>query len=489
MTRSNFLVSLALGIILSACSIGQTATADDSTPRQMNVLLIISDDLRTELGCYGSELAKTPCLDALAAKGVRFDRAYCQFPLCNPSRSSMLTSRRPTTLGVFGNRTWFGTENPQIVSLPKYFRQHGYDTFRAGKIFHGGIDDAKAWTRGGQDRYYGTGATAEVPLRRLNQASAEEGLGPTLTKAQRSDRWIVLNGDGEKSGDYQATDRAIAYLRDAGEQPFFLSLGLSKPHSPLEAPQQFFDRFDVDQIPLPVDFAPRPTVPDGFPSGSIRPKNADLFIGRDASPQEAREMIRAYLASTAWVDWNVGRLLDVLEESGMSENTIVIFWGDHGYQLGEKGKWSKAGSLWEQGIRVPLLIYDPRVRGNGEACPRVVESIDIYPTLINLCGLPADDQLEGRSLSPLLSNPQSAWDYPAYSVWSEDGNHVTGVSVRTERWHYAEYYGRGAGAFLTEPAVDPHEMTNLVEQMEYAQIVNELSRLARDHTASHRPPD
>lgn len=487
--RSNFLGFLALGILLSACTSGQTAQADDSTPRQMNLLLIISDDLRNELGCYGSELAKTPHLDALAAKSVRFDRAYCQFPLCNPSRSSMLTSRRSTTLGVFGNRTWFGSENPQVVSLPKYFKQHGYDTVRAGKIFHGGIDDADAWTRGGQDRYYGTGVTAEVLRQRRNQASAEESQRPTLTKAQRSDRWVVLNGDGEKSGDYQATDRAIAYLRDASEQPFFLGLGLSKPHSPLEAPQRFFDRFDVDQIPLPVDFAPRPTVPDGFPAGSIRPKNADLFIGRDASPQEAREMIRAYLASTAWVDWNVGRLLDVLDEVGMSENTIVIFWGDHGYQLGEKGKWSKAGSLWEQGIRVPLLIYDPRVHGNGEACPRVVESVDIYPTLLDLCGLPADDELEGRSLSPLLSNPQSAWDYPAYSVWSEDGNHVTGVSVRTERWHYAEYYGRGAGSFLTEPAADPHELTNLVEQMEYEQVVNELSRLARDYTAGHRPSD
>ena len=362
-------------------------------------------------------------------------------------------------------------------------------THFAGKIFHGGIDDADAWTSGGQDRYYGAGASAEVPRRQRNQASAAEGERPTLSKAQRSDRWIILEGDGEKNGDYQATDRAITYLRDAGEQPFFLSLGLSKPHSPLEAPQRFFDMFDVDQIPLPVDFAPCPTVPDGFPAGSIRPKNADLFIGREASPQEAREMIRAYLASTAWVDWNVGRVLDELDKVGLSENTIVIFWGDHGYQLGEKGKWSKAGSLWEQGIRVPLLIYDPRARGNGKACSRVVESVDIYPTLIDLCGLPVSEGLEGRSLSPLLSNPQSVWDYPAYSVWSEDGKHVTGVSVRTERWHYAEFYGNGGGAFLTEPAADPHELTNLVEQTEYAQVVNELSSLARDYTAKQRPPD
>lgn len=486
MTRSNFIGALAIGFILSVCSSGQSARADESAPRQMNVLFIISDDLRNELGCYGSKLAKTPRLDALATKGVRFDRAYCQFPLCNPSRSSMLTSRRPTTLGVYGNRTWFGAENPQVISLPRYFKQHGYATFRAGKIFHGGIDDADAWTNGGQDRYFGTGATAKAPRQERNQASAAEGQRPTLTKAQRSDHWIVLDGDGEKNGDYQATDRVIAYLREANEQPFFLSLGLSKPHSPLQAPQRFFDMFDVEQIPLPVDFATRPTVPDGFPSGSIRPKNADLFIGRDALPQEAREMIRAYLASTAWVDWNVGRVLDVLEGIGLSENTIVVFWGDHGYQLGEKGKWSKAGSLWEQGIRVPLLIYDPRARGNGEACPRVIESIDIYPTLIDLCGLPTSEGLEGRSLSLLLNNPQAEWDYPAYTVWSEDGRHITGVSVRTERLHYAEFYERGAGAFLTEPTSDPHELANLVDRTEYEQVVNEFSRLARDYTAGHR---
>src|SRR5690606_33923250 len=152
-----------------------------------------------------------------------------------------------------------------------------------------------------------------------------------------------------------------------------------------------------DDINLPPDFAPRPTVPEGFPAGSIRMSTADLFIGREATPEQAREMIRAYLACVSYVDWNVGRVLAELDGLGLRDNTIVVFWGDHGYQLGEKGKWSKAGSLWEQGTRVPFIIHDPRAKGNGQSSPRVVELLDIYPTLVDLCGLPSYEGLEGRS--------------------------------------------------------------------------------------------
>ena len=477
-----FLVLLSTSSFLASL---QEADAADSASPSKNVLFIISDDLRNEMGCYGSALAKTPHLDALAAQSVRFDKAYCQFPLCNPSRSSMLTGRRPTTIGVIGNRTWFGAENPTAVSLPMHFKQHGYYTFRAGKIFHGGMDDQHAWSQGGQERYFGAGATGQVPRRDQERAMSVDG--KPLTKSQRSDRWIVLEGDGEKNGDYKATDRAIAFLKEyEGEEPFFLALGLSKPHSPLEAPQRFFDMFDVDQIPLPPDFAPLPTVPQGFPAGSIRPKNADLFVGREATPELARQMIQAYLASTAWMDWNAGRMLDALRNSKHLDNTIIVFWGDHGYQLGEKGKWSKAGSLWEQGTRVPLFIYDPGAAGNGQASPRVVETLDIYPTLVELCGLPSPTGLEGRSLAPLLERPEAPWNHEAYTIWCEGGQRVTGVSVRTERWHYAEFYGRGAGAFLTDPAADPHEVVNLVERPEHAAVVAKLSALARDYTEGHR---
>jgi iduronate 2-sulfatase len=465
-------------ILILACGFADFTRAAEE---RMNVLLIVSDDLRTELGCYGSQLAKTPNIDKLATEGVRFDRAYCQFPLCNPSRSSMLTGRHPTTTGVLGNRQWFGATHPAFVSLPRYFRENGYTTLRAGKIFHGGIDDVEAWTDGGEERFFGEGAAAPVPRQDRDEPLAESAGRPALTKEQRSDRWIVLEGEREKSGDHRVADRAIRYLKEHSNEPFFLGCGFSKPHSPLEAPQRFYNMFDVNSIPLPVDFAETPTVPVGFPAGSIRPRNADLFIGRDASPEEAKEMIRAYLASTTWMDWNVGRVLAALDELGLREKTIVVFWGDHGYQLGEKGKWSKAGSLWEQGIRVPLVIHDPRARGNGKMCPRIVQSIDIYPTLTELCALPAPKGLDGVSLAPLLNDPRTPWDRPAYTVWSEDGKTLSGVSVRTERWHFAEFFGRGRGKMLIDPQNDPNELINLADMAEHAEVVAELSKLANEY--------
>jgi arylsulfatase A-like enzyme len=453
----------------------------------MNVLFIISDDMRTELGCYGSPLAKTPNLDKLAATGVKFDRAYCQFPLCNPSRASMLTGRTPGTTGVLGNRTWFGDLHPDFVSLPKHFKNNGYTSIRIGKIFHGGIDDTEAWSIDGQVRTLaGVPKGQPAPVKKAATEEAEPDSGPS--KEQKSDRWVVLKGNGEEHGDYKATDRAIQYLREHKDQPFFMGFGLVKPHSPPEAPQKFYDQWDVSKIPLPVDFAPRPTVPEGFPAGSIRPRNADLFVNRDASPDEARQMIRAYLASSSFMDWNVGRVLAELDALGLRNKTIVVFWGDHGYQLGEKGKWSKAGSLWEQGTRTPFFICDPREQTAGKNCARVVQMVDLYPTLTELCGLKTPDGLEGRSIAALLKDPAQPWDHPAYTVWSEDGKNFTGVMVRTEQWRYAEFYGKGAGSMLLEPAKDSSELTNLVSDPKYADVVSKLGGLVKKYAAGHLPP-
>lgn len=458
---------------------------------KMNVLLIISDDMRNELGCYASQLAKTPNLDRLAATGIKFDRAYCQFPLCGPSRSSMLTGRYPATVGVLGNRTWFGDAHPEIVSLPKHFKNNGYTSIRVGKIFHGGIDDTEAWSIDGQIRTLAgvpKGQPVKTPRKKTPVDPDEVVEVAPEVRDRKSDQWIVLKGKGEEHADYRAADRAINHLREHKDQPFFIGCGFYKPHTPLEAPQSFYDLWDVSKIPLPVDFASRPTVPDGFPAGSIRPKNADLFIGRDASPDEARQVIRAYLASAAFMDWNVGRVLAELDTLGLREKTIVVFWGDHGYQLGEKGKWSKAGSLWEQGARTPFLICDPREQTAGKTCARVVQMIDLYPTLAELCGLEQPKGLEGRSLAPLLKDPALAWDHPAYTVWSEDGKHFSGVMVRTEQWRYGEFFGRGPGAMLIDPAKDSNEINNLANDPKYADVVAKLSPLVKAYAKGHLPP-
>ncbi|HYG21507.1 MAG TPA: sulfatase [Verrucomicrobiae bacterium] len=475
--RSNVLLSL-LATLAALCS--GTLPAATNPP---NVLFLISDDLRTELSCYGSSLAKTPNIDRLAARGVRFDRAYCQFPLCNPSRASMLTGRHPSRTGVLGNRADFRTLHPGIVTLPQLFKENRFAALRAGKIFHGGMDDLKSWTEGGDPQRISDDArllpNPAQDIMFIQDRSIPESVGQR--RARNSDRWIVLEGDGESHGDYRTADRAIQFLRDHTNKPFFLGCGFVKPHSPPSAPRRFYELYPTNQIELPPDFATRPTVPEGFPRAAIRQRNADLFMGREASPAEARQMIQAYVASTSWMDWNVGRVLDELDRLGLRDRTIVVFWGDHGYQLGEKGKWSKAGSLFEQGTRSPLIIAAPRAKGNGKASQRIVEAIDIYPTLAELCGLDVPSTVDGRSLASLLENPSAEWNHPAFTVWSEDGRTFHGVSVRTPKYRYAEFQGGGGGAMLFDETADPHELRNLADDPNFAGIKEEHSRLIRDY--------
>ncbi|HEV2437755.1 MAG TPA: sulfatase [Verrucomicrobiae bacterium] len=473
--------------------------------RKYNVLFLMSDDCRVELGCYHSRFhARTPNLDALAKSGVRFDRNYCQFPLCNPSRSSLLTARPPTRTGVLTNRAAFRDLHPDWISLPQLFRQNGYVAVRAGKIFHGGIDDPKAWDvatpwtkadEGGMESHdvghtMDTTKIAERTARDLRSpklAGLAANTTPGRRKAYYSDRIVVLDGNGEGHGDYHTADRTIANLQQYRDQPFFIACGFVKPHSPPTAPQTFFDLYDVKDIELPPDFAAWPTVPPGFPSAAIRPRNADLFIGRGASEAEAREVIRAYIASISWMDWNIGRVMAELDKLGLREKTIIIFLADHGYQLGEKGKWSKAGSLFEMGTRVPMFMAVPGARGNGQSCYRIVQSLDIYRTLAELCGLPVPEGAAGASLAPLLADPQAPWDQPAYSVWSEDGRTLHGTAVRTERWRYAEYGENGKnGAMLLDPKADPLELKNLANDSQYKSVCAELSVLTRKYAAALR---
>jgi arylsulfatase A-like enzyme len=496
-TRRKFLGQVAA--TAAAVSLPRTTMAQVAglVPRKPNVLFIMADDMRVELGCYGSMFhAHTPNLDALAKSGVRFDRNYCQFPLCNPSRASLLTGRNPAKTGVLGNRTDFRVAHPDWTSLPQLFRQNGYVSARAGKIFHGGIDDPKAWdnTSGGLAADEGGMQSANVGhvLMAASEPASVPTNGPTVTPAESegqrraaySDRIVVLEGNGENHGDYHSVDRTIENLRKYKDQPFFIACGFVKPHSPPTAPKRFFDLYDVNQIQLTPDFAAWPTVPPGFPSAAIRKRNADLFIGRPATEAGAKEVIRAYLASISWVDWNIGRLLAELDALGLRDNTIVVFLADHGYQLGEKGKWSKAGSLFEMGTRVPFIISAPNAEGNGQTSPRIVESLDLYPTLVELCGLPKQPEIEGTSVAPLLKNPGADWDKPAFSVWSEDGKTFHGVAVRTEQWRYAEYGQDGTnGAFLIDSKKDPLEMKNLAKDPQYAAVVARLSSLTRTYAA------
>lgn len=426
---------------------------------KMNVLFLMSDDMRPHLGCYGNAQVKTPNIDALAKAGVRFDKAFVQYPLCNPSRASMLTGRYPTRTGVLDNTTWWGAEHPEWKSIPAWFKQQGYASLRCGKIFHGGIDDASAWDEGGEPRKFQGGANT----------------GRKKQDPAKSDQIVILDDAGEaRHGDTRTRLTAIDYLERYKDKPFFLACGFTKPHSPPTAPKRFFDMYDPAAIPLPVDFQPRPTTPAGFPEASVPARNGDLFIARDATPEAAREMIRAYHASLTWVDWQVGEVLAALDRLGLREKTIVVFWGDHGYHLGEKGKWSKHNSLFDTGTRVPLIIHAPGLTGNGRPCGRVVESVDIFPTLTALCGLPAQAGLEGDDLSPLLANPAAPWDKPALSV-TRINSGTLGKTIRTARWRYTEWGEDGKeGTLLLDEENDPHELKNVANDPANAAVVKEL---------------
>jgi arylsulfatase A-like enzyme len=498
-TRRTFLTGAATAAIataLPAQTPSQTpapttnqSAATHSRKRPLNVLFFMSDDMRPELACYSSRFhSHSPNIDTLAGQGVRFDRNYCQFPLCNPSRSSLFTGHPPHTTKVLGNSASVRNLHPDWVTLPQLFRENGYTTLRSGKLFHAGLDDHKAWTDfdGDVESMHPTqeGVRMNIPRAQIPQA---DGVLPVLAadnqRAAHSDQILVLTGNGEGAGDYLVADRAIENLRANKDNPFFIGCGFSKPHSPPTAPQRFFDLYDPKQLHLPPDFAAWPTVPPGFPKAAIRMRNADLFIGRGASTTEAQEVIRAYLASISWADWNLGRVLAELDHLGLRQNTVVVFVADHGYQLGEKGKWSKAGSLFENGTRVPLIIHAPGAHGNGRSSTRIVQSLDIYRTLAELCNLEIPPGIEGHSLVPLLNDPRAKWDHTAYSIWSEDGTTVHGTMVRTEQWRYAEFGPNAAnGAMLFDVHADPLELTNLADRPEHHATRTQLSALANNYS-------
>jgi len=470
------ILSLMLSILHVQAVTIHAQTASRKT--KYNVLFIIADDLRPELGAYGVKGIKTPNIDGLATRSTRFDRAYTQYPVCNPSRSSFLTGRYPTETKVLNNNDYFRRIDLSTVTLPQFFKNNGYATLRTGKIFHGGIDDQVSWTEGGEPTDPNITERGNPNFRPTRSANSDPAQAQAQTAGvniadSNSDRIVVLEGDGENHGDYRAATRAINFMEKYKAQPFFLAVGFVKPHSPPTAPKKFFDMYDVDKIPLPVDFGTTPKALPGAPEISISPRNADLFIGRPSPPDLSREMKRAYWASTSFMDAQVGRVLDALDKNGLRDNTIVVFFGDHGYHLGEKGKWSKAYSLYELGLKVPLLVAIPGQK--GQSSKRVVELLDLYPTLAELCGLAKPERQSGASFASLLKEPNGKWERPAYSVTVYGKSF--GRSIRTSKWHYVEWDDGRSGNMLYAVEDDPHELKNLSADPRYAKTVSEMKAL------------
>jgi len=459
------LIAVALVVAgLPAAALSAEKTASQRPP---NVLLIIFDDERPELGCYGGQ-SVTPHVDRLAKEGIRFDRAYCQYPLCNPSRLSFLTGMRPNTLGVFNNEVKLKDVQPDLVTLPEYFKNHGYHTARTFKEFHHKEAHPEAWsdpiepkaeTRPQRDEAAGepkraAASLAATPAERpktYGQAAKEqkativemlraEGVDEETLRAYErpyGKLWGPLYFPQRGGPEYDhlcpaggATNRAIQQLETFGERPFLLAVGLHEPHIPWPAPERFYDLYQLDELRLPET---RKRI--GHPGGELRLDTTSFRKGNTPKETERiyREATRGYLAATSFADAQIGRLLEKLEELGMKDNTIVVLWSDHGYHLGEHGHWGK-GTLFEESLRVPLIVTGPGIEG-GKTTEAIVELIDIFPTLCELTGLPPAPDLEGISFVPVLRDRSLSGKPAAFSQMGA----CPANCVTTARYRYIEH--------------------------------------------------
>jgi iduronate 2-sulfatase len=466
-------IRLLAGLLILIGFAGNASAAAPTRP--MNVLFIASDDLNNDLGCYGNKLVKSPNIDRLATRGVTFNRAYCQFPLCSPSRVSLMTGLRPDTTKIYNLQTNFRTQTlPDALTLPQMYRQNGYYVARVGKMFHYGVpgqigtkglDDPKSWDEVINPR--GRDRDEEAKLTNLNP---KRGLGSALA-------WLAADGTDEEQTDGIAATRAIQLLEQHKDKPFFLGVGFYRPHCPYIAPKKYFDLYPIDQIKLPEQ---KPDdlkdVPQVAPF--VRPPNWSL------KEDDLRRAIQAYYASVTFMDAQLGRVLNALDRLGLAENTIVVFWSDHGYLLGQHGQWMKM-SLFEQSARVPLIVSVPGARGNGKTCDRLVELLDLYPTFADLTGSKVPVHFAGMSLKPLLDDPTAQWSKPgAYTQVTRTANkkQIMGRSIRTERWRYTEWDEGKSGSELYDHDADPEEYTNLADKPDQAATITQLKQLL------HNPP-
>jgi arylsulfatase A-like enzyme len=438
---------------------------------RLNVLFLIADDLNTDLGVYGAPV-RSPHIDRLAARGVRFDRAYSQYPLCSPSRASFLTGRRPNATGVLVNPSagknpmspHFRERLPDAITLPQLFRTNGYFVARIGKLYHYGVpndigtsslDDYRSWDLAINPR----GRDREIHDRIFSLTPGQ--FGGVVS-------WLADDGKDEEHTDGIAASEAVRLLErfKRGAQPFFLAVGFYRPHTPYVAPKAYYDRYPRQEITLPAlsgDDRSR------TPAAAYASKRNDQDTMTD---DQRREAIQAYRASTTFMDAQVGHVLDALDRLGLADTTIVVFTSDHGYHLADHGLWQKM-SLFEQSARVPLIIAAPGAKAKGRAARGLAELVDLYPTLASLAGLSAPGPLDGVSLAPMLNDPAATVKDAAFTQVRD------GYAIRTDKWRYIEWAGGEKGAQLYDMERDLAETTNVADDARHAATVADLkARLA-----------
>jgi uncharacterized sulfatase len=441
------------------------ATAQQKT---MNVLFISVDDMNNDLGCYGHPLVKSPNIDRLASKGIAFTNSYCQFPLSSPSRSSLLTGMRPDHTRVFNLTYHFRQDMPDAVTLPQMFIKNGFYVARVGKMFHygnpgdigtNGLDDRESW----MERYNPAGRDKTSLELDLINYTPKKGLGSSM--AFLSD----VTGKDDEHTDGKVAAQAIELMKKHKDKPFFIAAGFYKPHCPWITPSKYFDMYSPADMKLPEI---NEKTPGEYPKQALASTTPWPYFG--ITHAQALECKLAYYAAISFVDAQIGKLLDAVDELGLADNTIIVFWSDHGYHLGEHGLWFKQ-SCFEESAKSPLIISVPGNKSNGKNCTRLVELVDIYPTLAEITGLKPPSNLEGYSLMPLIRNPKAKWEHPAFTQVQRGS--IPGHSVRTEKWRYTEWDFGKVAAELYDETNDPRELHNLSSDPTHAKTVSEMKAL------------
>ncbi len=449
--------------------------------KKTNVLFIVVDDLRTQLGCYGMPWVHSPNIDKLAEESLLFERAYCQQAICSPSRCSVLSGCRPDTTTIYDLQTPLRKAMPDVVTLPEKFKVSGYETVSIGKVYHHAKDDLQGWSRDpfqSTGDWKGRGYLTDEALEVIVQCDAEQeamgsarrGLGPAFEAADVPD------------DAYHDGKDALAAIRELGslaelDRPFFLAMGFHKPHLPFSAPKRYWDMYDPAELPLALNLFE----PDGVTEFSLT--NFGELRGYFGIPKEgdipedlARRLIHGYCACVSYMDAQLGKVIDEVKRLGLWDNTAIMFWGDHGWKLGEHNSWSKHTNF-EIDTRAPLMARMPGMKAEGASTDALVEFVDMYPTLCELCGLDIPDTCEGTSFAPLLDDPELAWKEAAFSQYPR--GKVMGYAMRTDRYRYMEWRDRQTQEVLArevyDHSQDPQENNNLAADMDES-ILSQLSK-------------
>ena len=430
-----------------------------------NVLFLISDDLNTALSGFGHAQCKTPELDKLAERGMRFENMHCQYPVCGASRASLMSGLYPYANGTLGNAGTLRGNMPDVVTMSQLFRKNGYRVGRVSKIYHMGIPPEILAGTATRDDPHSWDEVVNIKAPEQNAPGEKTNWSPK-NKSSQSFTGVVAEGDDLAHADGMAASHAIDFLKRNKDKPFFLACGFVRPHVPLVAPAKYFDRYDRDAMIAPV--VPENDLED-VPEIIRNYKRNSTSYG--VTPELHKGLLEAYYASISYMDAQVGRVLDALQELGLAENTIVVFTSDHGYLLGEHHKFQKQ-HLFEESTRVPFIVGVPWMnKQHGKATKHITELLDLYPTLADLSGLKAPKSLQGASMVPLLKNPSAdEWTKDLAFTISRNG----GESIRTHNWRFT-HWGFGSGGMeLYDLRNDPGEFTNLAKNPKYNKALTKL---------------